>query len=182
MLCKNIHLYSPHMFYKYSYQCGVLPRSIAITLFDKMILPIVLYGSDVWGFEFSEICEIVQYVFFRRITGLSTNSSNLVLLGEIDRYPLVLHYFERCIYKVLAKSHSNAHSEVSTCICYQSRLHNNGRHTLATDIALLLTKFGFQYVSEHQDLVVNKDVFFKVLCLRIKKSFKIKIRKRYQRL
>ena len=43
------------MFYKYSYQCGVLPRSIAITLFDKMILPIVLYGSEVWGFEYSEI-------------------------------------------------------------------------------------------------------------------------------
>ena len=33
-----------HVFYRYSYQCGVLPRSIAITLFDKMILPIVLYG------------------------------------------------------------------------------------------------------------------------------------------
>ena len=51
------------MFYKYSYQCGVLPRSIAITLFDKMILPIVLYGSEVWGFEYSEICESVQYFF-----------------------------------------------------------------------------------------------------------------------
>ena len=174
MLCNNIHLYLPHMFYKYSYQCGVLPRSIAITLFDKMILPIVLYGSDVWGFEFTEICEIVQYVFFRRITGLSTNSSNLVLFGEIVSYPLVLHYFKRCIYKVLAKGHSNAHSEVSTCICHQSRLHNNGRHTLATDIALLLTKFGFQHVSEQQDRIVNEDAFFEVLCLRIKNHLKSK--------
>ena len=47
------------MFYKYSYQCGVSSRLIAITLFDKMILPIVLYGSEVRGFEYSEICEAV---------------------------------------------------------------------------------------------------------------------------
>ena len=86
-----------HMFYKYSYQCGVLPRSIVITLFDKMILPIVLYGSEVWGFEYSEICESVQYDFCRRITGLSNNSSKLVLLDEVGRYPLALHYFQRCI-------------------------------------------------------------------------------------
>ena len=81
-----------HMFYKYSYQCGVLPRSIAITLFDKMILPIVLYGSEVWGSEYSEICESVQYDVCRIITGLSTTSSKLVLLSEMGRYPLALHY------------------------------------------------------------------------------------------
>ena len=33
-------------------------------------------------------------------------------------------------------------------VCYQMiyRLHNNGRHTWATDIALSLTKIGFQHV------------------------------------
>ena len=33
-----------YMFYKHSYQCGVLPKSIVNTLFDKIILPIVLMG------------------------------------------------------------------------------------------------------------------------------------------
>ena len=78
------------MFYRYNYQCGVLPRSIAITLFDKMIFPIVLYGSEVWGFGYSEICESGQYDFCRRITGLWNNK--LVLLGEMGRY-IYLHYF-----------------------------------------------------------------------------------------
>ena len=46
-------------------------------------------------------------------------------------------------------------------VCYQMiyRLHNNGRHTWATNIALLLTKFGFQHVWAQQG-VANKDVFF----------------------
>ena len=89
------------MLYKYRYQCGVLPRSIAITLFDKMILPIVLYGLEVCGFEYLKMCESVQYDFCRRIT-ISTNSSKLELLGEmgsylLGKYLLALHYFQRCI-------------------------------------------------------------------------------------
>ena len=47
-------------------------------------------------------------------------------------------------------------------VCYQMiyRLHNNGWHTWATGIALLLTKYGFQYVLAQQG-VGNKDVFLK---------------------
>ena len=51
------------------------------------------------------------------------------------------------------------------------RLHNNGRPTWATDIAFLLTKFGFQNVSTQQG-VGNEDVFLEVLCLRLKNHFK----------
>ena len=52
------------MFYN-SYQCGVLHRSIDITLFDQMIVSIVIYGSEVWGFEYSVKCGSVQYEFCR---------------------------------------------------------------------------------------------------------------------
>ena len=128
-----------------------------------------------WGFEYSEIYESVRYDFCRRITGLS---SKLVLLGEMGRYPLALHYFQRCIkywLKVI---------QIPTAryphVCYQMiyRLHNNGRHTWATEIALLLTKFGFQHVWAQQG-VGNEDVFLSVM-FTIKKSFKIKLGGRYQ--
>ena len=89
----------------------------------------------------------------------------------MGRYPLALHYFQRCIkywLKVI---------QIPTAryphLCYQViyRLHNNGRHTWATDIALLLTKFGFQHVWAQQG-VGNEDVFFELLCLRLKNHFK----------
>ena len=114
-----------------------LPRAIAIILFDKMILPILLYWSKVWGFYYSEICESVQYDFCRIITGLSTYSSKLVLFGEMGRYTLALHFFKMCIKYSLK--------------------------TWATDIALLLTKFGFQHCWAQQG-VENEDVVFEVLC------------------
>ena len=136
--------------YKYSYQCGVLPRSIAITLLDKMILPIVLYGWEVWGFEYSEICESVQYDYYRRITGLSNNSNKLVLLGEMGRYPLALHYFQKCIkyWLKVIQMPTARYPYVSYQMIY--RFHRNGRHAWATDIALLLTKFGFQHSKESE--------------------------------
>ena len=44
---------------------------------------------------------------------------------------------------------------------------------------VILTKFGFQHVWAQQG-VGNEDVFFEVLCLRLKIHFKIKLGGRYQ--
>jgi len=40
-----------------------LPFDIVIDLFDKMILPILLYGCEIWGYEDLECIE----VFYRKI-------------------------------------------------------------------------------------------------------------------
>ena len=58
-------------------------------------------------------------------------------------YPLALHYFQRCIKKWLnvIKMPTSGYPHVCYQMIYQ--LHNGVRHTLANDIALLLTKFGF---------------------------------------
>ena len=63
------------------------------------------------------------------------------------------------MYKILAKFIQMPTARYPH-VCYQMiyRLHNNGRHTWATDIALLLTKFGFQHVWAQQG-VGNEDVF-----------------------
>ena len=42
------------------YKCGFLPFSTAMNLFDKMITPILLYGSEIRGYEYSHVIEQVQ--------------------------------------------------------------------------------------------------------------------------
>ena len=81
------------------------------------------------------------------------------------RYPLVLDYFQRCIKYWLEVIQMP--TERYPHVCYQMiyRLHNNGTHTWATDIAMfafLLTKFGFQHVWLQQGFG-NKDVFLSVM-------------------
>ena len=47
------------------YKCGFLPVNVAIGLFDKQILPILIYGSEIWGYEFSPSIENVQTSYLK---------------------------------------------------------------------------------------------------------------------
>ena len=45
------------LIFKYHYQSGYLPVGVAKILFDKMITPILLYGCEVWGWEYCDQIE-----------------------------------------------------------------------------------------------------------------------------
>ena len=47
------------------YNCGFLPVNVAIELFDKQILRIVIYGSEIWGYEFSPAIENLQTSYLK---------------------------------------------------------------------------------------------------------------------
>ena len=56
------------------YKCGFLPFSTAMNLFDKMITPILLYGSEFWGYEYSHVIEQVQLEYCKKILGVRGNT------------------------------------------------------------------------------------------------------------
>ena len=43
---------------------------LQLHLLDYVILPIALYGCEIWGFENSQIVENLHYDFLRHIEGL----------------------------------------------------------------------------------------------------------------
>ena len=48
-----------------------IPIDLQLYLFDRVILPVALYGCEIWGFENSQIVENLHNDFLRQITGLS---------------------------------------------------------------------------------------------------------------
>ena len=54
----------------------LLPPDIHIELFEKMITPILLYGSEVWGYGNVEPLEIFYRAFIKRVLGLNKNTPN----------------------------------------------------------------------------------------------------------
>ena len=55
-----------HLLYKRIYNLN-LPLDLQLKLFDSTILPIITYGSDVWGFECLEMFERIHNRFLRTI-------------------------------------------------------------------------------------------------------------------
>ena len=79
----------------YNKQCGGLPVNINCELFDKIVLPILLYKAEIWGYEYCESIETVQITFGRRILGVGSCTPKQAIMRDIGKYPVALYYYSR---------------------------------------------------------------------------------------
>ena len=62
-----------------------LPIDLQLKLFDITVLPILTYGSEVWGFENIEILERIHAEFIRKITKTRKSTPYYMLYAELGR-------------------------------------------------------------------------------------------------
>lgn len=72
-----------------------LPLYLQIKLFDNTILPILTYGSEVFGYENTEILEGVHLQFLRKIGKLRKSTPKYMLYAEFGRYPIKITIKQR---------------------------------------------------------------------------------------
>ena len=66
-----------------------LEPDIHIDLFDKMVLPICLYGCEVWGYANFNTLEIFYRKFLKRVLGLNKTTPNCIVYGEVGIRSLI---------------------------------------------------------------------------------------------
>jgi hypothetical protein len=59
-----------------------------LKLFDSMVLPILLYGCEIWGYENTDIIESIHIKFLRHILPVKRGTPLFMLYGELGRKPL----------------------------------------------------------------------------------------------
>ena len=60
-----------------------LPFDICLDLYDKLIIPIMLYGCEVWGYENNQQLLVTCNSFLKRILKLNKSTPTCMLYGEI---------------------------------------------------------------------------------------------------
>ena len=131
------------MLNKLKSKCDNLPPALAFEIFDKMILPILSYGSEVWGFREYKCIEQVQIKFCKRLLGVCSSTSNAAVVGECGRFPIFLTYYVKCIkywLKLLKMHDSRFPRAVYNMLVTFDEV---GRHTWASEIKHLLHRYGF---------------------------------------
>ena len=65
-----------------------LPLDLQIQLFDQLVLPILLYGCEVWGCDNYSQVEAFHVKFCKQILKLNKHTPNCMAYGELGRHKL----------------------------------------------------------------------------------------------
>ena len=69
-----------------------LPLDIQLELFDPLVLPILTYGCEVWGFENKNLIEKLHLKYFKYSFSLKMSTPICMVLGETGRFPVSISF------------------------------------------------------------------------------------------
>jgi hypothetical protein len=73
---------------------------LSMKLFDSMVLPVLSYGCELWGFESTKLqssTDKLHIKYCKEVLGVSKYASNIAVLGELGRYPLKIIFLSRIL-------------------------------------------------------------------------------------
>ena len=76
-------------------------------LFDTLVLPILSFGCKVWGVDTKcgAAAEALHRDFLRRLLGVRKSTANHMVLAELGRFPLQVHFWQRFCVSITGQLH-----------------------------------------------------------------------------
>ena len=105
-----------------------LPVDIQIDLFDKMIVPILLYGCEIWGYGSCALATKLQLRFYKIVFRLRKSTPNAMVFGELGKYPLDVNMKCRVLcywYKLIDPVNKNKLSSIIYKFTYRLYMEKN---------------------------------------------------------
>ena len=127
-------------------------------LFDSIVRPILCYGSEIWGYEYSQTIEKVQSKFCKRYACLHKNTADFLALSECGRYPLAVTYMTQCVKYWVRLIQMPNYRYPKQCYNMLRSLASADKINWAARVRSLLLKYGFGFVWE-ADTVVDASIF-----------------------
>ena len=151
---------------------GTMPKTVFFKLFDAKVLPILLYGSKLWGVKQFDCIEMVHYYFCKRYMNVGIKASNLCVIGDCGRLPMSLETRKRAIKYWLKFLKLPDEKYVKKCYNMLYHFDGVGHTNWVTNINDILFTYGLGYVWESQ-MIRNEKGFLNLLIQRMKDHFLI---------
>jgi hypothetical protein len=130
---------------------GNLEPRMLMKIFDVKILPIALYGCEVWGSYEYERVEIFVSNFYRTILGLKKNAPTTLVWGELGRLPTRIKIFCRTINYWIKIVQSHPSSALKHCYNTQLYLTSLGIDCWGMKVRKLLQLVNLEDVWDNQN-------------------------------
>ena len=151
----------------------LLPPDIHIDLFEKMITPIFLYGSEVWGYGNIEPIEIFYRKFIKRVLGVGKSAPNCFVYGEVGKYPIVhlIHARMLSFWTKISEGKATKLSSLMYRIIYKLHLDGSYNSPWLLCIKKILCDSGNRDFWTRQDYLTPKAFMKNVVCLQLKNQY-----------
>ena len=148
-----------------------MPVSNILDLFDKLIVPILNYGSEVWGFHQARDIERVHLSFCKRVLGVKKSTQNDFIYGLLGRMPMYLSRQLRIVkyWLKIVSGQKSMYVNVVYNSCLE-RIDKNSTSNWAYNVKQLLFRYGFGNVWVSQG-VDDPDVFYNEFRTRLMDIF-----------
>ena len=151
----------------------LLPPDIHIDLFEKMVAPIFLYGSEVWGYSNVEPLEIFYRKFIRRVLGVGKSTPNCFVYGEVGKYPIVHRVYARMIsfWTKISEGKATKLSSLMYRIIYKLHLAKSYNSPWLLCIKKILCDSGHPNYWYEQDSLAPKSFMKNVVILQLQNQY-----------
>ena len=65
-----------------------LPIRYQFDLFDKVVLPVLIYGYEIWGYEYLQVCERIHFKF-----SVKRSTPSFIVYGETGCFPIYVNVY-----------------------------------------------------------------------------------------
>ena len=141
-------------------------------MFEKMVLPVLLYGSEIWGYENSNILEKLQLQFLKYLFHLPRNTMTDLIYGDTGFVPISILIKSRLIRfwtGLVLPQHSNKFSSKIYKLIYDLHVNCHFEFPWLENIKNILIECGYDCVWDSQSFASRNS-----LCANISRALKDK--------
>ena len=163
-----------------------LELDLQVDLFDKVVSPVLMYGSEVWGPQGCNIVSRVQLKYYKYILKLKKSTCSNMVLGEVGKLPIaelikmrVLNYW----FKIVTCENVSKINVMLYNVLWKLHVLHSGDESYYESPWILYVKnnlndLGLSYLWNNQGNLqtVNNLWFQKAIKLRIEDQYKSKWR------
>lgn len=133
-------------------------------MFDTLVLPILTYSSEIWGFENKSIIEKIHLQFCKKILGVRSSTPNFMVYGELGRFPIEISIKVRmlCFWNKLLINENKLSSKIYRLI-FNLQANGNRDFKWINYVKSIFDETGFSHLWNDQ-IPLNTD--FLKLCVK----------------
>ena len=74
-----------------------MPIDLQLKMLDSLVLPILTYGAEVWGFEKLDLIDQLELHFYKLMMNFRKSTPSYMVYGELGRVPVSIKIKSRMV-------------------------------------------------------------------------------------